>query len=132
MLFAFLDDPGAVKTAMDPMTTSVLSLIGALGSSGAAVAVTWFFLGYLEKFGAKMTQAMSDRDTKHSEAMAIVAEQLNRIDDQHQKTADRWYAGSTEALKDNAAAMREVRQGLNQICRANSVPVPHHQPERRA
>ena len=78
-------------TSMDPTSSSVISLIGSLGSAGAAVVVVWFFLSYLK------------------------AESTAR-DQRWEQLAERY----ADVIKDNSDAMRQFSTSVNTICRITS------------
>ncbi len=89
-----------VTTGVDPTSSSIISLIGSLGSAGAAVAVAWMFLAYLKSESIQ-------RETE-----------VGRRDKRWEELADR-YAG---VIKDNSDAMRQFSIGVNTICREGQRP----------
>jgi hypothetical protein len=57
-------------TTVDPnaIGMSITSLIGSLGAAGAAVAVTYYFLGFLRNEGQKQDRIFSEFRDYHAES----------------------------------------------------------------
>ena len=79
----------AAGGVVDPATSSIVNLIGGLGSAGAAVAVVWMFLWFLRGFLTQMYASFE-----------ALAERQGSI------------------IKDNSDAFRDFNKSVNTICRA--------------
>src|SRR5262245_60169764 len=65
-------DPGAVGV-------SITSLIGSFGAAGAAVAVTYYFLGYLKDQAGKQDRLFQEFRDYHTESQKKFKDQLDRL-----------------------------------------------------
>jgi hypothetical protein len=69
---ASTSDPGAVGV-------SITSLIGSFGAAGAAVAVTYYFLGFLKDQAGKQDRLFQEFRDYHAESQRKFQEQLDRL-----------------------------------------------------
>ncbi len=98
---------------------SVTSLIGSLGAAGAAVAVTYYFLGFLRTEGEKQTRVFGEFREYHTESQRKFQDQLERLTDRHeqlqhafQEQISRLIDGQNSLLRDAILAMRSVEKNL--------------------
>jgi hypothetical protein len=114
---------------VDPNTigVSITSLIGSLGAAGAAVAVTYYFLGFLRTEGEKQTRVFGEFRDYHAESQRKFQDQLERLTDrgeQLQRTFQDQISRMTEIqnslLRDAILAMKSVEKTLE-----NSVQTIH-------
>src|SRR5262249_48161219 len=70
-------------TNVDPnaIGVSITSLLGSLGAAGAAVAVTYYFLGFLRNEGQKQDRIFSEFRDYHAESQKKFQDQLERLAD---------------------------------------------------
>jgi hypothetical protein len=108
--------------SVDPGTigVSITSLLGSLGAAGAAVAVTYYFLGFLKDQGEKQNRVFDEFRDYHAESQKKFQDQLDRITDrqeQSQRAFQDQVGRITEAqnalLRDTIVAMKSVEQTLN-------------------
>jgi hypothetical protein len=106
-------DPGAVGA-------SITSLLGSLGAAGAAVAVTYYFLGFLRDQGEKQNRLLQDFRDCHTESQAKFQDQLDRLTDrreQSQRAFQDQVSRVTEAhstlLRDAIIVMKSVEKTLD-------------------
>src|SRR5262245_56201775 len=73
--------------AVDPNAVgiSITSLIGSLGAAGAAVAVTYYFLGFLKTEGEKQDRVFQEFRDYHAESQRKFQEQLDRLTDRQEQ-----------------------------------------------
>ena len=66
---------------VDPNTigVSITSLIGSLGAAGAAVAVTYYFLGFLRTEGEKQSRVFGEFRDYHAESQGKFQDQISRM-----------------------------------------------------
>jgi hypothetical protein len=114
---------------VDPNTIgiSITSLIGSLGAAGAAVAVTYYFLGFLRSEGEKQGRVFGEFRDYHTDSQKKFQEQLERLSDrgeQMQRTFQDQISRMTEIqnalLRDAILAMKSVEKSLE-----NSVQTMH-------
>src|SRR4051812_27531019 len=99
---------------------SITSLLGSLGAAGAAVTVTYYFLGFLRDQGEKQSHLFQDFKDFHSDSQKKFQEQLDRLSDR-QEQSQRGFQDQvtriTEAqntlLRDAILAMKSVEKGLD-------------------
>ncbi len=91
---------------VDPNTigVSITSLIGSLGAAGAAVAVTYYFLGFLRTEGEKQTRVFGEFRDYHAESQRKFQDQLERLTDRHEQLQ--------RAFQDQISRMTEIQNSL--------------------
>jgi len=106
-------DPGSVGV-------SVTSLLGSLGAAGAAVAVTYYFLGFLKDQAGKQERLFQDFREYHSESQKKFQDQLDRLTDrqlQSQQAFQDQIGRITEAqsllLRDAIVATKSVEKTVD-------------------
>ncbi len=106
-------DPNAIGV-------SITSVIGSLGAAGAAVAVTYYFLGFLRNEGQKQDRIFSEFRDYHAESQKKFQDQLERLADrqeQFQRTFQDQVSRMAEAqnalLRDSILAMKSVEKTLD-------------------
>ena len=106
-------DPGAVGV-------SITSLLGSLGAAGAAVAVTYYFLGFLKDQGEKQNRLLQEFRDYHAESQEKFQDQLDRLTDrreQSQRAFQDQVSRVTEAhgtlLRDAIIVMKSVERTLD-------------------
>jgi hypothetical protein len=106
-------DPGAVGV-------SITRLLGSLGAAGAAVAVTYYFLGFLKDQGEKQNRLLQDFKDYHTDSQKKFQDQLDRLTDrqeQSQRAFQEQVSRVTEAqntlLRDAILAMKSVEKTLD-------------------
>ena len=81
---------------------SMVQLVGGLGMASAAVAVTYLFIQFLQKRGEIESKREEDRSNemarRYEDAMKILATRYEDL-----------AARYNEVVKDNTAALREIR-----------------------
>ncbi len=109
-------------TTVDPNSigVSITSLIGSLGAAGAAVAVTYYFLGFLRTEGEKQDRTFADFRNFHSESQKKFQDQLERLADRHeqfqrgfQEQVSRMAEAQNTLLRDAILAMKSVEKTLD-------------------
>jgi flagellar hook-basal body complex protein FliE len=105
-------DPNAIGV-------SITSLIGSLGAAGAAVAVTYYFLGFLRNEGEKQSRVFAEFRDYQANSQKKFQDQLERLTDrqeQLQRTFQEQIARITETqnalLRDAILAMKSVEKTL--------------------
>jgi flagellar hook-basal body complex protein FliE len=95
-----------VAGAVDPNTigVSITSLIGSLGAAGAAVAVTYYFLGFLRTEGEKQSRVFGEFRDYHAESQGKFQDQLERLTDRHEQLQ--------RAFQDQISRMTEIQNSL--------------------
>jgi phosphoenolpyruvate-protein kinase (PTS system EI component) len=96
---------------------SITSLLGSLGAAGAAVVVTYYFLGFLRDQGEKQGRLFQDFKEYHAESQRKFQDQLDRLTDR-QEQSQRGFQDQvtriTEAqnllLRDAILAMKAVEK----------------------
>lgn len=103
-------DPNAIGV-------SITSLIGSLGAAGAAVAVTYYFLGFLRNEGQKQDRIFSEFRDYHAESQRKFQDQLDRLADRQeqfqrgfQDQVSRLCDSQNALLRDNILAMKSVEK----------------------
>jgi hypothetical protein len=106
-------DPGAVGV-------SITSLIGSFGAAGAAVAVTYYFLGFLKDQAGKQDQMFQEFREYHAESQRKFQDQLDRLSErqvQSQQAFQEQIARITEAqnllLRDAIVATKSVEKTVD-------------------
>ena len=96
---------------------SITSLLGSLGAAGAAVVVTYYFLGFLRDQGEKQSHLFQDFKEFHAESQQKFQDQLDRLTDrqeQSQRGFQEQVTRITEAqnllLRDAILAMKTVEK----------------------
>jgi flagellar hook-basal body complex protein FliE len=97
-------------TNVDPnaIGVSVTSLVGSLGAAGAAVAVTYYFLGYLRNEGQKQDRIFSEFRDYHAESQKKFQDQLERLADRQEQFQ--------RGFQDQVARMSETQNALLRDC----------------
>ena len=97
---------------------SITSVLGSLGAAGAAVTVTYYFLGFLKDQGEKQSRLFQDFKDYHGESQKKFQDQLDRLSDrqeQSQRGFQEQVTRITEAqnllLRDAILAMKAVEKG---------------------
>jgi flagellar hook-basal body complex protein FliE len=91
---------------VDPNTigVSITSLLGSLGAAGAAVAVTYYFLGFLRAEGEKQSHVFGEFREYHAESQRKFQDQLERLTDRHEQLQ--------RAFQDQISRMTEIQNSL--------------------
>jgi phosphoenolpyruvate-protein kinase (PTS system EI component) len=97
---------------------SITSVLGSLGAAGAAVTVTYYFLGFLRDQGEKQSRLFQDFKDYHGDSQKKFQDQLDRLSDR-QEQSQRGFQDQvtriTEAqnvlLRDAILAMKAVEKG---------------------
>jgi hypothetical protein len=100
------------------MGVSITSVLGSLGAAGAAVTVTYYFLGFLRDQGEKQGRLFQDFKDYHGDSQKKFQDQLDRLSDR-QEQSQRGFQDQvtriTEAqnvlLRDAILAMKAVEKG---------------------
>jgi flagellar hook-basal body complex protein FliE len=97
---------------------SITSVLGSLGAAGAAVTVTYYFLGFLRDQGEKQGRLFQDFKDYHGDSQKKFQDQLDRLSDrqeQSQRGFQEQVTRITEAqnmlLRDAILAMKAVEKG---------------------
>ena len=97
---------------------SITSVLGSLGAAGAAVTVTYYFLGFLRDQSEKQSRLFQDFKDYHAESQKKFQDQLDRLSDrqeQSQRGFQEQVTRITEAqnvlLRDAILAMKAVEKG---------------------
>jgi hypothetical protein len=116
-------------TTVDPnaIGISITSLVGSLGAAGAAVAVTYYFLGFLRNEGQKQDRILSEFRDYHAESQKKFQDQLDRLADRQdqfqrgvQEQVSRMSDTQNSLLRDSILAMKAVEKSLD-----NSIATIH-------
>ena len=106
-------DPNAIGV-------SITSLIGSLGAAGAAVAVTYYFLGFLRNEGEKQDRIFSEFRDYHAESQKKFQDQLDRLADRQeqfqrgfQDQMSRMTESQSSLLRDSIMAMKAVEKTMD-------------------
>jgi hypothetical protein len=94
-------DPNAIGV-------SVTSLVGSLGAAGAAVAVTYYFLGFLRNEGQKQDRIFSEFRDYHAESQKKFQDQLERLNDRQEQFQ--------RGFQDQVSRMSETQNALLRDC----------------
>jgi flagellar hook-basal body complex protein FliE len=96
---------------------SITSVLGSLGAAGAAVTVTYYFLGFLREQSEKQTGLFQDFKDYHADSQKKFQDQLDRLSDrqeQSQRGFQEQVTRITEAqnglLRDAIVAMKAVEK----------------------
>ncbi len=99
---------------------SITSLIGSLGAAGAAVAVTYYFLGFLRDQGQKQDRIFGEFRDYHAESQKKFQDQLDRLTDRQeqfqrsvQDQVSRMSETQNAMLRDSMLAMKSVEKTLD-------------------
>ena len=65
---------------------SITSVLGSLGAAGAAVTVTYYFLGFLRDQSEKQSRLFQDFKDYHSESQKKFQDQLDRLSDRQEQS----------------------------------------------
>jgi hypothetical protein len=107
---------------VDPATVglSIPGLVGSLGAAGAAVAVTYYFLGFLKDQSQKQNLLFDAFRQYHSESQKRFQDQLDRLtnrQEQSQRAFQNQVSRVSEAqntlLRDAVLAMKAVEKTLD-------------------
>jgi hypothetical protein len=92
---------------------SITSLLGSLGAAGAAIAVTRYFLGFLQNRETKQARIVEDFRGFHAESQKKFQDQLDRLshrqaENQHdfQDQVDRMTESQNIILRDTIGTMK--------------------------
>ena len=108
--------------AVDPnaIGVSITSLIGSLGAAGAAVAVTYYFLGFLRNEGEKQNRVFAEFRDYQAESQRKFQDQLERLTDRQeqlqrafQEQIGRMTETQNALLRDAILAMKSVEKTLD-------------------
>ncbi len=108
--------------AADPnaIGVSITSLIGSLGAAGAAVAVTYYFLGFLRNEGEKQDRIFAEFRNFHAESQKKFQDQLERLSDRHeqlqrgfQDQISRMSETQNSLMRDSITSMKAVEKTLD-------------------
>ena len=93
-------------STVDPNTigVSITSLIGSLGAAGAAVAVTYYFLGFLRTEGEKQNRVFGEFRDYHADSQKKFQDQLERLTDRQEQLQ--------RAFQDQVTRMTETQNAL--------------------
>jgi DNA anti-recombination protein RmuC len=98
---------------------SITSLIGSLGAAGAAVAVTYYFLGFLKNEAEKQKGVLEEFRGHHTESQKKFQDQLDRLSDRQQQLQqafqeqiNRMAEAQNTLLRDATLAMKSVEKIL--------------------
>ncbi len=115
-LFIFGQTANSIDTGA--VGVSITSVLGSLGAAGAAVTVTYYFLGFLRDQGDKQSRLFQDFKDYHAESQKKFQDQLDRLSDrqeQSQRAFQEQVTRITEAqnvlLRDAILAMKAVEKG---------------------
>jgi hypothetical protein len=93
------------------------SLIGSLGAAGAAVAVTYYFLGFLKDQSGKEDRLFQDFRDHHTESQKKFQEQLDRLTDRqaqaqqaYQEQINRITESHHVMLRDTIILMKSIEK----------------------
>jgi len=112
------------KTVVDSDGGSpVASLIGSLGTAGAAVIVTYYFLSFLKDHEEAQKQIVVQFEEYHGESQRKFQEQLDRLADmqeasQHnfQDQVNRITESQTSILRESILAMKSIEKTTEGSC----------------
>lgn len=109
----------AVNADPNAIGVSITSVVGSLGAAGAAVAVTYYFLGFLRNEGQKQDRIFSEFRDYHAESQRKFQDQLDRLADRQeqfqrgfQDQVSRLSETQNALLRDNILAMKSVEKTL--------------------
>jgi hypothetical protein len=83
---------------------SITSVLGSLGAAGAAVTVTYYFLGFLKDQSEKQGTLLQDFKDYHAESQKKFQDQLDRLSDRQEQ--------SQRAFQDQVTRITEAQNGL--------------------
>ena len=116
----FLLAQAAVNVDPNAIGVSVTSLIGSLGAAGAAVAVTYYFLGFLRTEGEKQDRIFTEFRDYHAESQKKFQDQLERLADRQeqfqrgvQDQVSRMSEAQNTLLRDCILAMKSMEKTLD-------------------
>lgn len=116
---------GANQVDSNAVGISITSLLGSLGAAGAAVAVTYYFLGFLRDQAEKQGHLFQDFKEYHAESQRKFQDQLDRLTDrqeQSQRGFQEQVTRITEAqnllLRDAILAMKAVEKSQDSAIEA--------------
>jgi hypothetical protein len=121
-LFFFVAETPAV---VDPMTSTMVSVVTQMGMAGAAVFMAWMFLQAIQKLWVMLTQREDLRDKRFEEVIDRLSNQQDQRDKRSEEVIDRL----SNRLNENTQAMREFVRSQGTICRYAG---PSTAPQRRA
>ncbi len=113
----------ATPAVADPnaIGVSITSLIGSLGAAGAAVAVTYYFLGFLRDQALKQDRILGEFREYHADSQKKFQDQLDRLADRQeqfqrsmQDQVTRMSETQNALLRDSILAMKAVEKTLDQ------------------
>jgi hypothetical protein len=108
-------------SSIEPGTVgvSITSLLGSLGAAGAAVVVTYYFLGYLKDQAHGQERVIEQFKVYQSESQRKFQDQLDRLTDrqaisQHefQNQVSRITDAQNSVVRDSIAAMQSIEQTM--------------------
>ncbi len=116
----FLLAQAAANVDPNAIGVSVTSLIGSLGAAGAAVAVTYYFLGFLRTEGEKQDRIFTEFRDYHAESQKKFQDQLERLADRQeqfqrgvQDQVSRMSEAQNTLLRDCILAMKSMEKTLD-------------------
>ncbi len=113
----------AAPAVADPnaIGVSITSLVGSLGAAGAAVAVTYYFLGFLRDQAQKQDRILGEFRDYHADSQKKFQDQLERLADRQeqfqrgiQDQVNRMSETQNALLRDSILAMKAVEKTLDQ------------------
>ncbi len=87
---------------------AMLSLIASLGSSAAAVAVTWFFLDFLRSQNAAHQRSQDERDSQQRELFALLQSKFELL----ARDSNAFMKENTASVKENSVTTERLRNAV--------------------
>jgi hypothetical protein len=84
------------------------SLIGSLGAAGAAVAVTYYFLGFLKDQGGKQDRLFQDFRDYHTESQKKFQEQMDRLTDRQAQAQQAYQEQINRITESHNLTLRDI------------------------
>jgi hypothetical protein len=102
---------------IDPNTigVSVTSLIGSLGAAGAAVAVTYYFLGFLRNEGEKQNRVFGEFRDYHADSQKKFQDQLERLTDRQEQLQRAFQDQITRMTETQNALLRDAIMAMKSV-----------------
>jgi hypothetical protein len=109
----------AAPAVADPnaIGVSITSLIGSLGAAGAAVAVTYYFLGFLreqDRILGEFREYHADSQKKFQDQLERLADRQEQFQRSMQDQVTRMSETQNALLRDSILAMKAVEKTLDQ------------------
>ncbi len=111
----------AQASSVDPgLGVSIASLVSSLSAAGAAVVVTYYFLGFLKERGEDQKQIMGQFRGYHAESQRKFQDQIDRLADRQSEAFDQFRAQvgrvtetQNAMLKDAITTMKSIEKTLD-------------------